>query len=291
MIPKHLRKRLETIQYLAPALIVMAVVLVYPLINTFRLSFFSYTIAGGMRFIGFENYLNILTDNTFYTALQNTLLYTVVVLIIEISLGFILANILNKNFPGRGIIRGLLMIPMLASPIVSGIIWRFMYNPDFGIINYFLTQLGLSPQVWTGDPKTALLSCMIVDIWEYTPFVMLLLLAGLQSIPKEQYEAAEIDGAGFFGKLKYITIPFLRPMLLIVLLLRTMDSIKIFDQVYALTGGGPGISSLTLGVYAYTKGFRNFYLGYAASISWVLALITMVISIIYIRSIKLPDRG
>ncbi len=291
MISKSLREKIETSQFLAPALVIIAVVLVYPLLYTFRLSFFSYSIARGLRFIGLGNYVNIVQDSTFYIALQNTLLYTVVVIVIEMVLGFILANILNKNFPGRGLIRGLLMIPMLASPIVSGIMWRFMYNPDFGIINYFFSQFGLPPQVWTGSPKTALLSCMIVDIWEYTPFVMLLLLAGLQSIPKEQYEAAEIDGAGFFNRLIYITIPYLRPMILVVLLLRTMDSIKIFDQVYALTGGGPGISSLTLGVYAYTKGFRNFFLGYASAISWVLALITMIISIFYIRSIKVPERG
>jgi len=290
MISKSIRKRIETFQFLAPAIIVIAVVLVYPLLSTFRLSFFSYTIARGLRFIGLKNYLDILNDSTFYTALQNTFEFALIVILVEMTLGFILANILNKDFPGRAIVRGLLMVPMLASPIVSGIMWRFMYNPDFGIINYFATQLNLPTQVWTGNPKTALLSCMIVDIWQYTPFVMLLLLAGLQSIPKEQYEAAEIDGAGAINKMRFITIPWLRPMILVVLLLRTMDSIKVFDQVYALTGGGPGISSLTLGVYAYTKGFRNFFLGYASAISWVLALITILISIFYIRSIKLPER-
>ena len=288
----HRRKEFFTAMlFLAPALIVILVVLVYPLLYTFRLSFFDFSIARGFRFSGLDNYIKVLHDDRFYTSLRNTLVYTFVVVSIEFIFGFTLANILNKQFPARGLVRGLMMIPMLTSPIVSGIMWRFMYNPDFGIINYFLILVGLPPQVWTGNPQTSLLSVMIVDIWEFTPFVMLLLLAGLQSIPKEQYEAAMIDGAGFWSRIGYITLPWLKPMILVVLLLRTMDSIKVFDQVYALTAGGPGVSSMTLGVYAYANGFRNFFLGYAAAISWLLALITIGICLFYIRSMKVPDRA
>jgi multiple sugar transport system permease protein len=281
---------LKALPFLAPAFIVILVVLIYPLLYTFQLSFYDYSIARGLRFSGLDNFIKILDDDRFFTSLKNTLLYALVVVTIECIFGFILALILNKNFRGRGLVRGLFMIPMLASPIVSGITWRFMYNPDFGIINYFLALLGLPPQVWTGNPHISLLSVMIVDIWEFTPFVMLLLLAGLQSIPKEQYESAMIDGAGFWSKLRFITLPWLKPMLLVVLLLRTMDSIKIFDQVYALTAGGPGVSSMTLGVYAYANGFRNFFLGYAAAISLLLALITIAICLVYIRMMKVPDR-
>jgi multiple sugar transport system permease protein len=131
---------------------------------------------------------------------------------------------------------------------------------------------------------------MVVDFWSGTPFVMLLLLAGLQSISKKLYEAATIDGANRFHLLRYITIPLLKPMILVVLLLRTMDSLKIFDIVYALTGGGPGISSMTVGIYAYLKGFRLFYLGYAAAISWVLAVIIILVCILYIRFINVPEQ-
>lgn len=290
MVFEKQKNKLEMFRFLSPAIVVVGMVLVYPLLFTFRLSFYSYSIARGMRFIGLDNYLNILKDQTFYVALQNTLLYTFVVILIELVLGFLLASILNRGIFGERVFRGLFMIPMLTSPIVSGIIWRFMYNPDFGIINYLLSLVGLPPQVWTGNPRTALLSCMVVDIWMYTPFVMLLLLAGLQSIPKEQYEAAEIDGSNLWAKFRYITIPWLRPMILVVLLLRTMDSIKVFDQIYALTGGGPGISSITLGVYAYFRGFRNFFLGYASAISWVLVLITIIISLVYLQLIRVPER-
>jgi multiple sugar transport system permease protein len=285
------RETREAARFLAPALIAIGVVLVYPLAYVIRLGFFSYSISQGMRFVGFGNYVRILGDETFHISLKNTFLYTTGAVSIEMLLGFVLANILNRQFPGRNLIRGLLMIPMLASPIVSGIMWRFMYNPDFGIINYFVKLLGLRPQVWTGDPRTALISVIIVDIWEFTPFVILLLLAGLQAIPNEQYEAAMVDGASSWQRLRYVTIPWLKPMILVVLLLRTMDSIKVFDQVYALTGGGPGISSLTTGVYAYFTGFRSFRLGNAAAISWLLALITVVVSMLYIRSIKVPERG
>lgn len=290
MVFEKQKNKVEMFRFLSPAIIVVGMVLVYPLLFTFRLSFYSYSIARGMRFIGLDNYLNILKDQTFYVALQNTLLYTFVVILIELVLGFLLASILNRGIFGERVFRGLFMIPMLTSPIVSGIIWRFMYNPDFGIINYLLSLVGLPPQVWTGNPRTALLSCMVVDIWMYTPFVMLLLLAGLQSIPKEQYEAAEIDGSNLWAKFRYITIPWLRPMILVVLLLRTMDSIKVFDQIYALTGGGPGISSITLEVYAYFRGFRNFFLGYASAISWVLVLITIIISLVYLQLIRVPER-
>jgi multiple sugar transport system permease protein len=165
-----------------------------------------------------------------------------------------------------------------------------MYNPDFGIINYFFTSVGLPAQIWTGSTQTALLSVMIVDIWEFTPFVMLLFLAGMASIPKEQYEAAMMDGASVWASTRYITLPWLKPMILVVLLLRTMDSIKVFDQVYALTAGGPGVASMTLSVYAYINGFRNFYLGYASTISVVLATVTIIICLFYIRSMRLPER-
>jgi len=284
------RNKLQILMFLLPGVLVVGSVLLYPLLSTFRLGMFSYSISRGMHFIGIDNYIKIFSDEKFYVALRNTVIYTVAVVSVEMLVGFVLANILNRKFFLRNIVRCVLMIPMLTSPIVSGIMWRFMYNPDFGIINYFFSLVGLQPQVWTGSPKTALLSVIIVDIWQFTPFVILLLLAGLQSIPNTQYEAASIDGANFWQGLRYITLPWLKPMILVVLLLRTMDSLKVFDQVYALTGGGPGISSLTVGVYAYTKGFRNFNLGYAAAISWVLAFITILISLFYARIISAPER-
>ena len=283
------RRQLYPYRFLTPILVVVGAVLVFPLLYVFRLSFFSYSLSRGLHFIGWDNYIAIAKDKVFQVALKNTFAYTAAAISVELVLGFVLANVLNREFKGRDLVRGFLLIPMLASPIVSGIMWRFMYNPDFGIINYFFKSLGLPTFVWTGNPSTALLSCIVVDIWQYTSFVMLLLLAGLQSIPREQYEAAMMDGASSWQQLRYITIPWLRPMILVVLLMRTMDSVKVFDQVYALTGGGPGISSLTVGVYAYYKGFRSFSLGYASAVSWVLALITLVISLLYIRSIKVPE--
>lgn len=289
MTRRFWRRQLYAYRFLAPVLVVVGAVLLYPLLFVSRLSFFSYSLSRGLRFVGWENYTTIARDQVFRVALKNTFVYTVAAISVELVLGFVLANVLNREFRGRDLVRAFLLVPMLASSIVSGIMWRFMYNPDFGIINYFFESLGLPTFVWTGSPSTALPSCIVVDIWQYTPFVMLLLLAGLQSIPREQYEAAMMDGASSWQRLRTITIPWLKPMILVVLLMRTMDSVKVFDQVYALTGGGPGISSLTVGVYAYYKGFRSFSLGYASAVSWVLALITLVISLFYIRSIKVPE--
>lgn len=285
-----LRRRFEHFVFLIPALLVVGAVLVYPLLHTFYLSFFDYSISKGMRYAGLQNYADILVDKTFYVALQNTVIYTIIVVTTEMIYGFILANVLNRDFRGKNFIRALFMIPLLTSPIVSGLTWRLLFNPDLGFVNYFINLLGFKSQVWTGNPHLALPSIMVVDFWSGTPFVMLLLLAGLQSISKKLYEAATIDGANRFHLLRYITIPLLKPMILVVLLLRTMDSLKIFDIVYALTGGGPGISSMTVGIYAYLKGFRLFYLGYAAAISWVLAVIIILVCILYIRFINVPEQ-
>lgn len=289
---KRIRRlgRYDIIGFLLPGGFIILLVLLFPLLYTFRMGLFSFSLSRGMNFVGLRNYINIFSDPKFHVAFRNTIVYTSVVVIVEMIVGFILANILNHEYPFRNFFRGLLMVPMLTSRIVAGIIWRFMFNPDFGIINYFFTQIGLRPRVWTGRPETALLSVMIVDVWMFTPFVILLFLAGLQSIPKEQYEAASIDGANRIQSLLFITIPHLTPMILVVLLLRTMDSLKVFDQVYSLTAGGPGISSTTMGVYAYTEGFRRFSLGYASAMSWILALIIIIFSGLYVRILSISDR-
>ena len=290
MVVRKKSEFMQALPYLAPAIIILVVVLIYPLFYTARLSFFNYSIAKGFKYSFPNNYIKLFSDDKFFISLRNTLLYTFVVVSIECILGFILASIFNREFRGRGLIRGLLMIPMLTSPIVSGIIWRFMYNPDFGIINYFFTSVGLPAQIWTGSTKTALLSVMIVDIWEFTPFVMLLFLAGMASIPKEQYEAAMMDGAGVWASIQYITLPWLKPMILIVLLLRTMDSIKVFDQVYALTAGGPGSGfndSSSVCLYQWIQKFLPWICFYRFL---GLAVVTILICLIYIRSIKLPER-
>ena len=275
--------------FLLPALLVLLSILIYPLLYCFKMSFHSYSLARGLRFIGLRNYVEIMHDPVFWKSLKVTLIFSLFAVSIELLLGLFLAIMLNRKLWGRNVIRGLFLLSMLVSPIVSGIMWRFMYNADFGIINYFFEVMGFSPQVWTGDPSTALLSCIIVDIWQYTPFVMLLLLAGLQSIPKDLYEAARVDGATSGEQFKYITLAMLKPMILVVLLMRTMDSFKVFDMIYALTGGGPGTSSLTTSIYAYYTGFRSFHLGYASAISWIMALITLMICLIYIRSIEVPS--
>ena len=172
------------------------------------------------------------------------------------------------------------------TPVVVGIIWRLMYNPDLGMLNYFLSWFGFSPVNWTGMPGTALPSVMMADIWEWTPFVALILLAGLQSLPREPYEAALVDGASSWQTFCYITFPLLSPAMLVVLLIRVMDSFKTFDLIFVLTQGGPGMSTEILNYYTYRYGFKFFHLGYASALSWVLLVVVTIICMILIRILQ-----
>lgn len=172
------------------------------------------------------------------------------------------------------------------TPVVVGIIWRLMYNPDLGMLNYFLTLFGFSPVNWTGMPGTALPSVMMADIWEWTPFMALIMLAGLHALPRGPFEAASVDGASWWQTLRYVTLPLLSPAMLVALLIRLMDSFKTFDLIFVLTQGGPGMSTEILNYYTYRYGFKFFHMGYASALSWLLVVVVTIISLILIRTIR-----
>ena len=264
----------------------MAVLLslsIYPLIYSITISLQQES-AAGINWT-FGNFARLASDSFFWTAMAHTFVYAAAALTCEFLLGLGLALLLNSQIRGRGLFRASLLVPMMLPTVVVGVVWRLMLNPDFGAINGTLARFGISKEslTWTASPRLAMLSVIAVDVWQWTPFVFLVLLAGLQAIPQEPYEAALIDGSSRWQTFRHVTLPLLKPAILIVLLLRTMDLLRVFDQIFILTEGGPGFATETISLYIYRTAFRFFDFGYAAAMSFVLLALTNVISVIYIR--------
>jgi len=270
----------------APAVAVLLGLSIYPLIYSITIS-----LQIGDAW-GVGNFTRLFSDNFFFTAMAHTLVFAVAALTCEFLLGLGLALLLNNQIRGRGFFRATLLVPMMLPPVVAGIVWRLLLNPNFGAINGTLKQIGIDiePLTWTASPKLAMLSVVAVDVWQWTPFVFLVLLAGLQAIPQEPYEAALIDGSTRWQTFRHVTLPLLKPAILIVLLLRTMDLLRVFDQIFILTEGGPGFATETISLYIYRTAFRFFDFGYAAAMSFVLLALTNVISVGYIRLLKSETR-
>jgi multiple sugar transport system permease protein len=275
--------------FIAPALAVLLSLAIYPLLYSVSVSLQRETPNGVVWGLG--NFARLVSDSFFWTAMAHTFVYAIAALTCEFLLGLGLALLLNSEIRGRGIFRASLLVPMMLPAVVVGVVWRLMLNPNFGAINGTLKQIGINTEslTWTASPKLAMLSVIAVDVWQWTPFVFLVLLAGLQAIPQEPYEAALIDGSNWWQTFWHVTLPLLKPSILIVLLLRTMDLLRVFDQIFILTEGGPGFATETISLYIYRTAFRFFDFGYAAAMSFVLLALTNVISAIYIKFLEAKE--
>ncbi|KIL42280.1 hypothetical protein SD70_01785 [Gordoniibacillus kamchatkensis] len=237
---------------------------------------FSYT--------GFGNFVKIWHDARAWSSVWKTVKFVFIGTLLEAILGLALALYLHKDFKLRKITRSLLLIPMIMTPVVSALIWRIFYDPYSGIINYLLGIIGLGGKHdWLGNPDMALYSLIITDIWQWTPFVFLILASGLDSLPAEPYEAAKVDGASRFNTFWHITLPLLKPVILIAVMLRVIDSIKTFDLIYVMTRGGPALKTETLNMYTYVQGMNNFNISYASALS---ISITIVLTILFVYFYK-----
>lgn len=267
----------------APALAVLLALSIYPLLYSITISLQQETTSGIVW--GFGNFKRLASDNFFRTAMVHTFVYAIAALTCEFLLGLGLALLLNQQIRARGLVRASLLVPMMLPTVVVGVVWRLMLNPNFGAINGTLKQFGVNTEslTWTASPRLAFLAVIAVDVWQWTPFVFLVLLAGLRAIPQEPYEAALIDGSSRWQTFRHVTLPLLKPAILIVLLLRTMDLLRVFDQVFILTEGGPGFATEMISLYIYRTAFRFFDFGYAAAMSFVLLAVTNVISVVYLR--------
>jgi multiple sugar transport system permease protein len=268
---------------LAPTIAVLFALTIYPLIYSIKIS-----LQGESGNWTILNFTRLVSDQFFLTALIHTVVYAAIALTFEFLIGLALALLLSTQMRGRSVFRSLLLVPMMLPAVVVGVVWRLMLNSNFGAVNGTLKGIGINTDAltWTGSPKLAMASVIVADVWQWTPFMFLILLAGLQAIPQEPYEAALIDGASAWQTLRHVTLPLLKPAILIALLLRTMDLLRVFDQIFILTEGGPGFATETVSLYIYRTAFRFSNFGYAAAMSFVLLLITNVISVGYIRFLQ-----
>ena len=238
-----------------------------------------------LHFVGADNYALAATDPTFWDAVRVSIVYVVATTGIELVLGFVLALVLSRKMRGLGIVRTLLIIPMAMTPVVVGLTWRLLYTPPFGLVNWSAGLVGLDLPPMLTDPVLAFIAVVIVDVWQWTPFMMLLMLAGLQSLPDEPFEAAAVDGASRFQALRFLTIPMLKGIVLVALIFRGVDAFDTFDTIYVLTRGGPGTATQTLTMFDYFQAFRWFHFGYAAAVAVIMLVLLWAVSFGAIRSI------
>jgi multiple sugar transport system permease protein len=281
----------RNIQYLLPlpTVVLLLLFVVYPTITAIQFSLNHVSITGEgliMRFTGFDNYTRAFRDPLIATAARQTLQWVVVVTFMEMLFGLGLALLVTTGVRLRGLVISVLMIPIVLPPIAVSLAWRFSYQEQFGVYNYLLSLLHLGPVRWLSDRNIALYSVMATDIWQATPFVFLLLLAGLQAMPSDPFEAAAIDGATPWQIFRTITLPLLRPTLFVVLLLRTIDAARVFDKIFVMTnGGGPGTATETLTMSIYKTAFIQFDFGYAAGLSFLFQILLVILGTIYVRHV------
>jgi multiple sugar transport system permease protein len=283
-----LNDRLLATAFIAPTMILLLAIAIFPLVWSLFLSLTKYSVikdaAAGPLWIGFTNYARLLVDEEVWARFGTTARFVISAVGFEFFLGFGLALLLNRNFKGRGLIMTLMLIPMMLSPLIVALFWGYMYRPDAGIIDFFIHNvMGLSPVLWLTDLRTAMWALVIVDVWQWTPFVMLIALAGLSAVPRYLYEAAEVDRASGWFKFWNITLPLVTPLLLIALLFRTMDAYKMFDQAYALTGGGPNHTTEVMSIYLYQMAFRDFNTGKGSALGYIMLVVVIALANLLIR--------
>lgn len=273
-------ERFAAYSFLFPSWLVVVLVAFFPLFTVVLWSFFQYVPAQGVfEPAGALHYQRLSGDGRFWQALGNTAYVSLVSVALELLLGLGLAILLHERLPGRGWFRAAVLLPWAIPTVVSARLWEWMLNADYGLVNYLLG----SSENWLGTPGLAMHAVIAADVWKTTPFAALLLLAGLQVIPEDLYQAARTDGADAWRRFWHITLPLLRPMLLVVLLFRTLDAFRIFDVVYVLTGGGPANTTETLSVYAYKTYFQILDFGYGSALSVVVFLCVGSLSVVYLR--------
>lgn len=263
-----------------------------PLVGAISISLFDWNLADpdGPRFIGLDNYATMFASDGFWNAVGRTVYQVVGTVVGQLIIGMGVALLLARKFRGSGTLRSLYLIPMMMTPVVVGLTWRMLFDADRGMINYLLSSVGLPAPNWLGDATFAMPAIIITDLWLSTPFVAVILLAGILSIPGEVYEAARVDGANAWQMFRWITLPLLKPMILLALLFRLMDAIKRFDSIYVMTGGGPGNATETLDLHAYFAAFQSLQIGYGAAIAAVILAIMFGTSTIILRAVERSGR-
>lgn len=271
-----------------PAVGVVLLIAIFPLVWTVWESLHVHDLRmpwRGQPFVGIGNFREILAEPRFWEALAHTAVFTVGSVVPELVLGTVLALVLNQAFRGRGVVRALVLVPWAIPTVVTALLWRFLFNGSSGIVNVMLVDVGIlqHPLIWFVHAVAAWVPIILADVWKTTPFVALLLLAGLQNIDAALYEAARIDGAGAWQRFRHVTLPLLQPAILVALIFRTLDAFRVFDLIYVMTGGGPGTSTEPVALYTFTALLQNLRFGYGSALSVLVFLVTFTLALIYIR--------
>jgi multiple sugar transport system permease protein len=269
--------------FVLPALVVVGGVIVFPWAFTIWMSLQEWKLGGARSFVWLANYSRLATDPRFVEAVWHTLVYTVLAVLLPLVLGTLAALIFNQRFPLRGLLRGIFVLPMMATPVAIALVWTMMFHPQLGVLNYLLSLVGIPPQAWVFHPASVIPSLVLVETWQWTPLVMLIVLGGLAAIPIEPYESAEIDGANALQKFRYITLPMIAPFLMVAVIIRAIDALKSFDIIYAITQGGPGTASETINIYLYSVAFAYYDVGYGSAIAVVFFVLIVVLSLLLLH--------
>lgn len=290
----RLISRKTLLLFFLPGTIFMGAFLIYPIITMVADSFFEVGITGDKTFVGLENYIRAFTAGGFLKQLKNTLLYIVIAVSIETAIGLLFALFFELNYKGSKIIRSLMMAPLMIAPLVAGLTWKLMMSSSFGIVNELLAKIGILSSsrdiLWLADEKWSLLACCIADIWLTTPFMMLMILAGLQGLDSSMLEAAKMDGASLLQQVFSIKLPVIKPVLLTALSVRIIDAARTFDIIWAMTEGGPNSSSETLSIIIYKTLTRYNDVGYASAMAVVFIAVLVIFTLVFMQSLWNPKK-
>ncbi len=280
--------------FFLPGAIFMGAFLIYPIMKMVFDSFFKVGITGDRAFIGLDNYIKAFTAGGFMKQLKNTLVYILIAVSVETILGFIFALLFELNYKGSKIVRSFMMTPLMIAPLVAGLIWKLMMSSNFGIVNEMLMRTGIlsnaSDILWLADSRWSLIACCIADIWLTTPFMMLMILAGLQGLDGSMVEAARMDGANKLQEIFYIKVPGIKPVLLTALSVRIIDAAKTFDIIWAMTEGGPNSSSETISIVIYKTLVKYNNTGYASAMAVIFIIVLVIFTLIFMQSLWNPKK-
>ncbi|MFT3718629.1 carbohydrate ABC transporter permease [Pseudorhodoferax sp.] len=266
--------------FILPAVLVVLAVIVFPWAFTLWMSLFDWKIGSAPVFAGLANYAELATNQRFLEAILHTLLFTALAVVLPLVLGTAAALVFHHKFAGRGFWRGAFVLPMMATPVAIALVWVMMFHPQQGVLNYLLSLVGIPPSEWVYSPRLAIPCLVLVDIWQWTPLVMLIVLGGLASLPTEPFEAATMEGATRWQTLRHVTLPLLMPFIMVAAVVRLIDALKTFDTIYVITQGGPGTASETINLYLYLQAFSFYQIGKASAVVVVFFVLVVALSLL-----------
>ena len=266
-----------------PAMIVVGAVIIFPWLFTLWMSAFDWKIGSVAHFVGVDNYVKLASNQRFIESIVHTFYFTALAVVLPLLLGTAAALVFHREFPFRGVLRAVFTLPMMATPVAIALVWTMMFHPQQGVLNYLLSLVGIPPLLWVYSPTLVIPSLVLVEVWHWTPLVMLIVLGGLASLPTEPFESARMDGASEWQIFRYITFPLVAPFIVVAAVIRTIDALKAFDTIYVISSGGPGTASETINLYLYLQAFAFYNIGNASAVVVVFFVLILVMAMLLLH--------